>query len=337
MRESAKQQEWEVDMMEKEKLIKYNENILQKKRKEVEIQRRLEKQVEEYAKLELDSQQRDAFRVKTQMGQTPLNTQFALSKQTRNARPIVSKQKKQNVTRNLFLEGEPPMTTHGENDNDLTRQWVEMHSQSTRHPMNAPIEDENIMDLQTRAQKIIEQKQSTRRTRPTLKSKMSKTKTIVDSDKEMEGAPLENKGIGHLKKLGLVPDNFRHRTEQQQRMETGETSQSKSGRTHPLHIDTNFEYNVEDMDREVNKRNDVECGCAANKGKVKSGKYAKSSANLVRQEVWPHTAVSKKYTKRTGFDTLEFDAFVAGESRIIYTRLEGGGRMNKRQWGDYVC
>ena len=41
----------------------------------------------------------------------------------------------------------------------------------------------------------------------------------------------------------------------------------------------------------------------------------------MKQEVWPHTAVSKKYFKRASFDQLEFDAFVAGESRILYTMV----------------
>ena len=55
--------------------------------------------------------------------------------------------------------------------------------------------------------------------------------------------------------------------------------------------------------------------------KVKSGKYARVNINLQRQEVWPHTTVSKKYAKRTTFDNLEFEQFMAGESKIIFNML----------------
>ena len=65
------------------------------------------------------------------------------------------------------------------------------------------------------------------------------------------------------------------------------------------------------------------CG-NANKTKIKSGKFMKSHVNIVKQEVWPHTVVSKKYFKRASFDQLEFEAFVAGESRILYTMVADG-------------
>ena len=68
-------------------------------------------------------------------------------------------------------------------------------------------------------------------------------------------------------------------------------------------------------------------GAQSNLKNTKSGNYVKSSANIVRQEVWPHTVVSKKYAKRTGFDNMEFNAFVARESKIIHTML-GNGDFN---------
>ena len=53
---------------------------------------------------------------------------------------------------------------------------------------------------------------------------------------------------------------------------------------------------------------------ANTKQKVKSGKYAKCNANLIREECWPHIAVLKRSTKRVSFDQSEFEAFVAGET-----------------------
>ena len=66
------------------------------------------------------------------------------------------------------------------------------------------------------------------------------------------------------------------------------------------------------------------------KQKIKSGKFAKCNANLVREECWPHIAVLKKYTNRVPFDRLEFDAFIAGETCTIYLMKDmpsGLGRL----------
>ena len=53
------------------------------------------------------------------------------------------------------------------------------------------------------------------------------------------------------------------------------------------------------------------------KNKIKSGIFAKSNVNLVREEALPHLRVLKTYAKRTTFDQLDFENFVAGKSRII--------------------
>ena len=84
-----------------------------------------------------------------------------------------------------------------------------------------------------------------------------------------------------------------------------------------------FNYKVQDTEKGTEV---VDCACG--KSKVKSGKYAKSNTNLVRQEVWPHTAISKKYMRRSTFDNLDFEGFVAGETKIIYSML-----MNSDQNG----
>ena len=63
--------------------------------------------------------------------------------------------------------------------------------------------------------------------------------------------------------------------------------------------------------------------------KVKSGKYAKSHVNLKCQELWPHMHVLRKYTKRVSFDNLDFESFVAGETRIIYTMDDQAQAMGR--------
>ena len=70
-----------------------------------------------------------------------------------------------------------------------------------------------------------------------------------------------------------------------------------------------------------------ECGASS---KLKSGKYAKTNTRLKKQEEWPHTNVMRKYTKRTSFEQLEFDGFVAGETNIILAmndESEARGRL----------
>ena len=62
-------------------------------------------------------------------------------------------------------------------------------------------------------------------------------------------------------------------------------------------------------------------GCIE-KMKIKSGKFVKSNIGIKRQEQWPHVNVMRKYTKRTTFDQMEFDAFVAGETRVIINMME---------------
>ena len=58
------------------------------------------------------------------------------------------------------------------------------------------------------------------------------------------------------------------------------------------------------------------------KQKIKSGKYAKSNINLVKENTWPHVGILKKYTKRTSFEQLDFESFVAGKTKIILSMAD---------------
>ena len=53
------------------------------------------------------------------------------------------------------------------------------------------------------------------------------------------------------------------------------------------------------------------------KTNIKSGKYVKTNINIKVQEQWPHMNILRKYCKRSTFDQLDFEAFVAGETHII--------------------
>ena len=101
----------------------------------------------------------------------------------------------------------------------------------------------------------------------------------------------------------------------------------------PLDINTNFSLKIPDNGTKMVGKTD-ELGLISNvasqnasSSKIKSGKFAKSHTDLVRQELWPHTAVSKKYMKRTSFDTLDFEGFVAGETKIVYNMIMRGDHL----------
>ena len=53
------------------------------------------------------------------------------------------------------------------------------------------------------------------------------------------------------------------------------------------------------------------------KQKLKSWKFARSNPNIKKQEQWPHMNLLRKYVKRCTFDSLDFEQYVAGESRTI--------------------
>ena len=66
-----------------------------------------------------------------------------------------------------------------------------------------------------------------------------------------------------------------------------------------------------------------ECGgCHAEKPKLKSGKFAKTNIDIKKQEQWPHMNVLRKYSKRTSFDNMDFELFMAGETRVISLMMD---------------
>ena len=187
---------------------------------------------------------------------------------------------------------------------------------------------DQLHDMQACAQRIIAQKQHSRVAQQHMVQKVNTGKVKRKTVQHNTALPLS--GIEHLKRLNLVPKDFgitEDRAAEAEREMERVLRQDQNSKSNPLHIDTHFDFNVS-YGMEDNIMKGAECGCPT-QSKVKLGKFAKSNVNIVRQEVWPHTAVSKKYTKRTSFDNLEFEAFVAGEAKIIYSMMHGDDNSNK--------
>ena len=127
--------------------------------------------------------------------------------------------------------------------------------------------------IQQRAQQIIEWKKRSR----VLPEAEPAGNSLLPSSCLLQGAE-------HLKKLDLVPQEFGT-------LQTSEEVQQvpDSKLKNPLLCRPNFSFDVELPNKDVK-----DCNCNSNIKNVKSGKYAKSSVNIKKQEVWPHTAVSQK-------------------------------------------
>ena len=121
--------------------------------------------------------------------------------------------------------------------------------------------------------------------------------------------------------LNLIPDSMLQKVEEEIRRNKvpgapDPYADPVIGNNNPLHVNTEFDY---EPNLQFKKKCTEKC-CASNK--IVTRKFARSHTELVRQEVWPHNGVSRKYVKKTTFDTLEFEQFVAGETRIIYSMLQ---------------
>ena len=140
-------------------------------------------------------------------------------------------------------------------------------------------------------------------------------------------------GYSHLRRLDLLPQDMMHLADEEQRRRGPPQYPVGEAGRNSLNINTMFDYTQDLGKHNCSKGEKPTCGCSNTKP-LASGKWAKSHGKLLRQEVWPHMGISKKYIKHATFDTLSFKAFIAGESRIIYsmlcqqdTRERGMGRL----------
>ena len=130
-------------------------------------------------------------------------------------------------------------------------------------------------------------------------------------------------GLQHLHQLNMATDAAMQRAGQPITTIT-QAYQGKDIKPNPLCVDTSFQYGMLEKGDENKSKVTEGTGIGNREGrdkdtKVKSGKFAKSHTDLLRQEVWPHSAISKKYSKRPTFDNMDFEQFVAGETKIIYS------------------
>ena len=66
------------------------------------------------------------------------------------------------------------------------------------------------------------------------------------------------------------------------------------------------------------------------KTKLKLGKFVKTNIDIKKQEQWLHVNVLRKYMHKCSFDNMEFEMFIAGETRVILNKgdnSEAHGRL----------
>ena len=308
---AAEKMELECKLMEQQAVVNNNRYAIERKR----------------AKLQMNSLKEEEAKQNMEMAQ--LNEETSINKRGKPAKKV---QTKKTVAINLVSDNAsdcnqaPPTgvitasaimqdnVSMSKQSSDRVADWVSKQSGSGLAPMTTE-EDE----VRTRAMRIIGEKKRRRTTR------LQKSRTTEGGEAgphdvthhqtaEASASSCPYRGTAHLKKLELVPNKFGSSQEDTDE-EMDQKRKSKSA-SYPLGYNTNF-------NREMQVKNSIdincnECACLGAKPKLKSGKYVKANINIKRQETWPHTAVSKKYAKRTSYDNLELDAFIAGEAKTIY-------------------
>ena len=197
--------------------------------------------------------------------------------------------------------------------NVQTKQVGSHNQHSQIMGMGTMLDTKQMQTIQQKVQKIIDRKKRARQG-----ALQDTSGPLIMSETQPDLGSCPNSGIQHLKKLQLVPENFSASKEGTQEMEQPSKSKCKNSLT----IQPRFDFDMEQM-----MGNDCACANNVNKQLVKSGKYVKSNVNLVRQEVWLHTAVSKKYARRMSFDNIDFEQFVAGEPKIVHAMMVGGQEL----------
>ena len=150
---------------------------------------------------------------------------------------------------------------------------------------------------------------TSKRTLQTQLEARKKQRDLQDPDK-LDTCPLT--GISHLEKLRLLPRGAvaqlppQDTTTNRQNLRSELEGEEEGKKNSQLALGTTGCAMV--------------CGCVMGKDtdKKKSGKFAKFNKRLVREEDWPHVNVDVKYIKRVHFDNLDYETFIAGESRIIF-------------------
>ena len=130
-------------------------------------------------------------------------------------------------------------------------------------------------------------------------------------------------GMGALRQMGLVPADYTGdglEPPPQLRPPNAAERKKLQGDRMGAMGDVTMQPQIEGKNVTDETRCDAHVCCMARKNTStqQSGKHAKSMPNIKRQEIWPHTQVMKKYCKKVTFESMDFESFVAGETRIIY-------------------
>ena len=208
-----------------------------------------------------------------------------------------------------------------------TQRWEQLRARIEES--KAREENKDIVFVQQKARDLMEthkklvediQCRANIRNQPVASAPATATPTPTPVGGPPTSQPLT--GWQHLYNLNMATDAAM----QQAGQPTTTITQAYEGKNinrNPLGIDTSFQYGMPEKGEDSNKSKMTE-GTGTNAkevkdSKVKSGKFAKSHTELLRQEVWPHSAISKKYSKCPTFDNMDFEQFVAGEAKIIYS------------------
>ena len=328
-REMVKQLEWDLKVRMEERTLEENDMVLRRQQKELELRKRKQRQQQELEQLRHDQiahetaeQQKRTGRkpVKAStsakgyehgMGENPLKAQLDPEAEILPGAMvgIGARSKVQKMGEN------PPSVSHVAVPN------IVVHG-GPGNPWNTV----DVVEMQKRAEKLVEAKKMQRE-----KREQQQTFTVIDQQMKPNLGSCPNVGAAHLHKLGLLPQNMYHLLEEEQAAGISGTPYPEGeqgkvddkidplhSKTDPLHINTEFGY------QHCLKNPDKSQACKCMVGEkqvIKSGKWARLHAKLVRQEVWPHNGISKKYAKKVSFDQMDYDLFVAGETRIIFSML----------------
>ena len=137
-------------------------------------------------------------------------------------------------------------------------------------------------------------------------------------------------GIDRLKQMGLVSQQAAEELVPPQQLLPTEKEKKKLCENEDDYLANTGKDNLIDSTGGA-----ITCtNCVMEKSKIKSGKYVKSNIHLKVQEQWPHLNVMRKYTKRTTFESKDFETLVAGETKII---LEMRDKQASRGRMDLLC
>ena len=154
----------------------------------------------------------------------------------------------------------------------------------------------NMEQLQEKAQKLVEQRISRVehvQQEPIVTDKREHI-DYQEDEARPSGQSMPYTRIQHLKKLNLVSKDISNQGGQGPAAHKGGDMDQQSiteGNYNPLR--TTHRFNYDDMGEDMTNNKCLNCvNCNSGRMKVKSGKYAKTGVNIVKQESWPHNAVS---------------------------------------------